>query len=460
MKPEDLPNRDNTPFAESLGRLVYLLRTEPENLEGQKAALRAAVAEITRVPVVLEAGVENEWLDDQSLKGRLLARGVDQVRVGAGAPAADLLDLARALADDEAILPSTDGVVVEMVPMRFPPASPPAPGASRPGGSTVGESSPALERTREDGMAEVIAPLLEALAAAIQKSVWPEVLHAAQALIRALPSVHENARRGFSIKIHRQLNRPVLEALIDLAFRSTEERPRVTEVLHWCGLDGAEMMVETICRFETVGPRGFLLDALVRLPEAYPVILPLLSSRRWHEVRHGAELLGRLGLPQAIEPLKAKMGHPEERVRIAVIEALGRFSEREVVEPLRQALTDPSPGPRALAGRALSARKSAALAMPLMAALESEKDPATWRELLGALARIDAPESASALAGLALDRKSLLSRGGYGVPQRLEVVRVLAGTGTPGARQALVKIAAEGDEPVRAAAAKALRGVL
>ncbi|MGH7703643.1 MAG: HEAT repeat domain-containing protein, partial [Gemmatimonadales bacterium] len=361
--------------------------------------------------------------------------------------------------------PSTESVAVEMFPVRPEPPEPPEPQpkpqAFVPGGGglTVGGGHPTPPRVRDESMTAVVNPLLDALAGAIQRNAWSEAVQTAQTLVRTLATVPEDARRTFGIRFRRHLTRPVLEAFIDQALRVTEERPRASEVLHWCGLDGAELMLETICRFEGVGLRGFLHDALVRLPEAYPLILPLLTSPRWHEVCHAAELLGRLGLPQAIEPLKARLDHPDERVRIAVIEALGQFREREAVEPLRQALTDPAPGPRALAGRALAARKSAALAMPLMAALESEKDPTTWKELLGSLARIDAPETASALARLALERKSLLSRGGHGVPQRLEVVRVLAGMETPAARQALAKIAAEGDEPVRAAAERALRAV-
>jgi len=62
----------------------------------------------------------------------------------------------------------------------------------------------------------------------------------------------------------------------------------------------------------------------------------------------------------------------------------------------------------------------------------------------------------SGLVRLATERKPLLGRGGHPLGQRLEVVNALAQAGTPSARQALARIAAEADAPLRDAARKAL----
>jgi HEAT repeat protein len=282
------------------------------------------------------------------------------------------------------------------------------------------------------------------------------VAHDVQALIRLLPAVPEHARRTVSISVRRYLNRPVLEALIQMALRTPEEQARVGEVLHWCGLDAAELMLEEIRHAEAVGPRAFLIDALGQMPEAYPLVLPLLGSPKWHEVRHGAELLGRFGNPGAIPGLKAQLQHADERVRLAAIEALSHFSDKTVLEPLRQALSHPSAVTRSHAGQALARRGSSALAMPLLVALEGEQDAVVWRELLGAMARMEAPEATAALVRLATERKSWFRRHGHSLHQRLEVVAALAASPSHSARQALERVAIEGDRTVREAARQAL----
>ena len=94
--------------------------------------------------------------------------------------------------------------------------------------------------------------------------------------------------------------------------------------------------------------------------------------------------------------------------------------------------------------------------MPLLAALEVEKDPGAWEEVLQALAAIDAPEATQALVRIALTRKARLSFGGAHVRKQVTVVRALAEAGTAASRQALARIAAEGEGEVQRAAAAAL----
>jgi hypothetical protein len=90
--------------------------------------------------------------------------------------------------------------------------------------------------------------------------------------------------------------------------------------------------------------------------------------------------------------------------------------------------------------------------MPLLAALEAERDAATWRVMLRALARIEAPEAAAAMATLALRKRGFLSRGGLSLSERLEVVAALAASPTRAARAALTRLVREGEGEVGAAA--------
>jgi HEAT repeat protein len=250
--------------------------------------------------------------------------------------------------------------------------------------------------------------------------------------------------------------RAVIEALIDQAYRVPEEQQRTAEVLRGGGMQAAELLLDILKGSETVGPRAFLIESLGGMPDAFQVIAPLTRSHRATEARLSAELLGRLGISEAIPLLAELIQHSDERVRLAAVDALGRYRDSSAVGPLRQALGHPSATIRARAGRALAARGSGAIAMPLLAALEAEREPTTWAELLGALAAIDAPEAAAALSRMALTRRGRFGLGVGQVRRQLAVVHALTSANTSAAKQALARIAAEGEGEVAQAAAAVL----
>jgi HEAT repeats len=432
---------------EILGHLVLLFRSAPDRNDWIKKSLDIAMARLAQGPAVLEGGIENSWgMGGDPLKERLQVRQIDEVRIAAGAPRNELLRFLRALADDFQPIPSTDRVRVRCV------AAP----ALEPVGSPASAAPPAIpERTRSDGkLAELIESVLREIDDAIRQQQWHTVLHDAQAVLRMLPGLGEEARRMHVIALRRLMSRPVIEALIDQAYRVPEEQPRTAEVLRAGGMQTAELVLDILKQSETVGPRAFLMESLGGMPDAFQVIAPLAKSKRPAEARLGAELLGRLGIPESIPLLAALVLHPEERVRLAAIDGLGRYREKSAVEPLRLALGHPSATIRARAGRALAARGSGAIAMPLLAAIEAEREPATWEELVGALAAIDAPEAAAALSRMALARRRLF--GGGQVRRQLAVVRALTSANTSAAKQALARIAAEGEGEVAQAAAAVL----
>src|SRR5262249_42280890 len=145
--------------------------------------------------------------------------------------------------------------------------------------------------------------------------------------------------------------------------------------------------------------------------------------------------------------------------RGAAIEALSSFGkEKGVLDALRRALNHGEPSTRARAGQALAHRTSGAMAMPLIAALEVEKDPAAWEGLAAAIAAINSQEATGALARIAFAHRGLFSFGGGLLRRQLAVVRALAGAGTPAARHALEKIVAEADGDVKREAEAALKG--
>lgn len=439
-------------FGELLGRLIHLLRTMPERQDLVQAALTALVARAAAAPTTIEAGIENSWaVDGDPLKERLQFRRVDAISVSQGASADELLALARALADDHAALPSSERVRVTLVA----PAAPAAPALQR-----MAASDPALAtvpRARPgDQLAGVVEGIVREMEQAVRVGQWHTVLHNAQAALRMLPGLSEEVRRAWSIAIKRVLSLPVMDQLIEQAYRSPEERARTAEVLRAGGMPAAEHLLDILRKSGATGPRAFLLDALGGMPEAFSMFAPLARSGRPAEVWLGVELLGRIGVPDGIPILAERVRDEDDRVRHAAIDGLGRFREKAVVEPLRQALGHLSPATRARAGRALAQRGSGGIAMPLFAAFEVEKDPEAWEQLLETLVALDSAEIGAALARVALERRGFLSFGGADSRRQLAIVRALGARATAASRQALERIVAEGRGEVRDAAMAAL----
>ncbi len=449
---DPVPHSDAS-FAELLGRLLQLLRNRPDREEEIQGLVDLLASRVARHEALIEAGIENSWaVDGDPLKERLQARQVDAIRVAPGAPAVELMALGRALAADDPPIPSTNSVRVKLLPDPLPLVfSGPRESLAHLTGNTP------LPRARTgDQLTGMVEGILRELEKAIDRQQWLAALHNAQAAIRFLPSIREDVRRTLGLSIKRLLGKPVIEALIEQGYRTPEEQTRTIEVLRIAGVPAAERILDILKQSDTIGPRAFLLETISGMPEATPLVIPLLRSARPADVRLGAELVARLQANEAIKDLALLVEHPDERTRLTVIEALSHFRDKGVLEPLRRALSHPSSATRARAGQALAARGSGAYAMPLLAALEVEKDPATWEELLHALAAINAPESVAALTRVALEKQGLFSFGKGQSRRQLGIIRALAAANTPAARQALERISNEGSGDVAKAAAEAL----
>jgi len=468
-------------FVKRFGDLVALLRTDPGNDAAQELALTAAAAAVEHYSIVVESGVERDSLaPDLSLEARLRARRVDLLRVSAGAEPDELLSLARALSHDLTTVPATARVRVEMLPTIRLDASPdPDPftpprveddrrhwrerrrwraerwrGPERRHGAdrrSTGERRLRLVKHREVDAAR----LKDRLDRAVAAGAWADALEAAHALFEVTPQIPAAERRSFALGVRKQLPPRALGGLVDVALHEAAERERAVEVLRWAGLEGADAMVEGVRASEGIGPRRFLHDALGDMPEGFPSVVPLLNSPEPHEIRHAAAILGRMARPEAIGPLKERLGHPDAGVRRAVLLALAEFPLREVAESLRAALGHESAATRAAAAEAIARTRAPGLAMPLVAALEAESDSGAWTAIVGGLASLPSPEACAGLASLALARRRLLG-GGHTTNRRLEVVRALATVAAPCRTAALEQLVREGDEPIRQAAAAAL----
>lgn len=115
-------------FVKRFGDLIALLRVDPGNDAAQDLALAASAAVVQSEPLEIEAGLEWSVIPDElTLKGRLLARQVDLIRIAAGAEEHELLALARALSHDVTPVVSSSNIEVEMVRLLSPPPQAPVP---------------------------------------------------------------------------------------------------------------------------------------------------------------------------------------------------------------------------------------------------------------------------------------------------------------------------------------------
>ena len=469
-------------FIARFGDLVALLRVDPGNDAAQDLALSAALRAASEGTIMVEAGFDRgEAGEDLTLQGRMRARYVDVLRIGPGAAAGAVLALARALSHDTTPLPLASGIELERFPvLERPPASSEPPSYSparadderrrhaerrrwltgrfagverRRGGDRrqTGERRLRLLKQQELDISE----LGRLLARAVAAGAWSEALEHAQALIELAPRVPAVERRSFAIRSRRQLSRTVLERLVDHALRDPADRSRTVQVLRWAGMDGIEVMLDAVCRSEVVGARRFLHEALGDTPEAYSAVAPLLGSRVWHEVHHAAGIVGRMGNPDAVPHLRALLDHGDPRVRWAAVHALAEFASADAAEGLRLGLAHESAATRAASADAIAGRRLGSFAMPIVAALEHERDDMAWRAMAGALAAIGTPEACEALVTVARSVRTL-GGGGYTKGQRSEAVRALAHARGRHAVSALERLARQATGVVRKEAAEAL----
>ncbi len=460
-------------FIKRFGDLVALLRVEPSNDAAQDLALSAATLAVAESSLLVGAGPGRaEW----PLKARMLARQVDCLRIAAGAEPHELLALARALAHDLTPIPRSEHVEVEPWPPHGGGASPNRrfeverrrgeerrrsnraqwPGLRRRQGGDRRISGERRLSLIEDQLAE-ISGLRHALDRACRGHGWDEVLLLASSLVRLAPRVPQSERGEFAVQLRRAIPRHATEALVELAERDPSARVRAREVLRWIGLDSVEVILARLSQGEALGVRVFYYDVVGGMPAAYPLIIPLLRSPVLHEVRHGAALLGRLGRADGVEVLKPLLGHPDELVRSAVVQALGELHEGAAADALRQALRHPSPRTRAVAAEAIAIWRGGILALLLAAALEAERERDAWRAMIDALGRIGTAEACGALATIALTRRSILRRRGYTTGQRLAAVAALGRAENGHSRSTLERLAREDEGVVSYAADRVLQ---
>jgi len=347
----------------------------------------------------------------------------------------------------------------------LPPARPPAPPPAAPGPPPVSEHEPAraratpatptepvalppgaaetlaeLERnSTAPNVGDLLAALIDHAASATKLGRFEQVLGVLSSVLRVEDKVPESSgvRRQYAIALRRIYTKPVLEGLSRL-LAAPKHRAAAVGALQRGGAAGVEV----------------LMDVLKHMTEGTDQLVHMLDHSEWFVVRNVAELIGELGMDDAVPALGKRLDHPDERVRKAVGLALAKIGTRGAAEPLRRALRDRSQEVRMQVAVGIGGRKSSALAMPLVVAMEEEKDEAVVRELILALGRIGSPDAVQALIKWAQPTGRFFGR----KPSELRVAacEALRLAATPAALGTLEGLSDDGDRAVREAAIRAV----
>lgn len=396
----------------------------------------------------------------EGLAARLQARGTGQVKVRM-APPVTTTDVS--LPDDSSsageAVASAAPTVGSLSPPELPPAlqvpEPPV-AAELPG--TPDEALAVLEQDpRAVNVGDVLALLTNYLDEATRGRRTEQALAILTRVIRCEERASDAAvRRQYTIALKRMYSKSLLEALAQLVTVPVHQSAALV-ALQRAGADGVEVLLDLLVAAPTVPERQAIFGALREMKEGTDQVVHMLNHPQWFVVRNVAELLGELGLEDAVPALARLLDHEDERVRKAVALALAKIGSRAAAEPLRRALRDKAPGVRIQAALGVGGRKSGALAMPLVVAMEAEDDPEVERELIMALGRIGSADAVQALIKVAKPAGRLFGRKSPAL--RVAAVEALRLAASPAALGMLQGLAEDSDKQVRQAAQEALQDV-
>ena len=356
-------------------------------------------------------------------------------------------------------------------PSPSPEPGPPPPAEHHPAPAAAARATPTARVALPPGAAEVLAELernssapnvgdllatlIDHAAAAAKLGRFEQVLGVIAGVLRVEEKIPETSgvRRQYAIALRRFYTKPVLEGLSRL-LGAPKHRAAAVAALQRGGAAGVEVLMDVLAAAPTVGERRAVFDALKHMTEGTDQLVHMLDHSAWFVVRNVAELIGELGLEDAVPALGKCLDHADERVRKAVGLALAKIGTRGAAEPLRRALRDRSQEVRLQVAVGIGGRKSSALAMPLVVAMEEEKDEAVVRELILALGRIGSPDAVQALIKWAQPTGRFFGR----KPSELRVaaVEALRLAATPAALGTLEGLSDDGDRAVREAASRAV----
>src|SRR2546422_8236526 len=399
-------------IAQRLARCVELFR-DPDAKQVQKAEFRALLGLLKGQTVVITDSAGQLLVNGVAVQGkvgsliqRIGLHNVGEITIQPHEPASDVFELLTALSDQPAL--GTEDIPtrlrhagVNRVTVAIADLAPPA-RVSGPASRVASESDDVLGELERNPQAPDVARLLDALVRQVETAFkagrFEQVLTLVAGVARGLQQVPRgsDARRHYGIAFKRVYTKAMVERLAHLV-SVPKHRSDAVLALQRAGAGGVKVLIDLLVAAPTMAERRVLFDALSQMKEGTGQLVQMLDHRQWFVVRNGAELVGELGLEQAVPALARQLEHPDDRVRKAVALALAKIGSGSAAEPLLHALRGRPPEVRMQVALGIGGLKAGALAMPLVVAMEEEQDEAVERELILALGRIASPDAVLAL---------------------------------------------------------------
>ena len=324
------------------------------------------------------------------------------------------------------------------------PAPPPAPALAPPAPSvaqtpTLQANSPlgiGLARVLGDPYGRDILTRLTQLSRNIE-DYFSKGDGAAEAIdaVNTLVELEKNApdaqvRGTYGVMLGRMLTRPALAKTAPFMLEP-RRRQRAIIVLRRGGLVSSELLVTLIGQAQGLGERVLYADVLKDIPGGVDKLLSQLNPRSdWLVVRNLAELAGEARLDGAVPYLATLLDTNDDRVKRAVLVAMAKIGSTATVEPLRAVLKSGAPELKSLIAASVSGAHARPLTAPLAAAANEDDNTDVARACIKAIARIGTPEARQALERIAA-QKSLFSFRGKAVREAADEALKTFAASTP-----------------------------
>ncbi|HEY2806265.1 MAG TPA: HEAT repeat domain-containing protein [Gemmatimonadales bacterium] len=287
-------------------------------------------------------------------------------------------------------------------PAAPPPPPPvndaPAPGIPIPADTPLGMALIRVARRPHDGdILERLTRLAEAAQVAINQGQGGDVMRMLAMVVGLSQGAAEGTpQNSYRITMRRILSR---DALLQLApvIKDPAYADETALVLPHAGAEATDVFLTLLIDADNIKERRAYMNALRAMPQGREQIPRMLTHHQWFVVRNIAELVGEMKLELAIPDLGKLLDHQDPRVRRAAAIALAKIGTPQAMEPVRNALKGAAPDLRALVASLVGSAHAATFGAPLMSQLEIEEDPDALKEICGALARINTPETIQAL---------------------------------------------------------------
>jgi HEAT repeat protein len=256
-------------------------------------------------------------------------------------------------------------------------------------------------------------------------------------------------RNSYGIVLRRTLTRDVLSQIAPYAL-DTHLTEEVAVVLRRGRGEAAEVLLGLLASAEGMRERRSFMQVLKSMPQGVEQVIHMLDHHQWFVARNVAELMGDMRIEESAGPLGQALGHADHRVRHAAAVALAKIGTPATVEPLRRALKEGDAELRIQVATSIG-RASRALAMPLVALIETEQNPEVVKEYYAALGRIGSPDAVQALVKAAAPGGMLVGRKSAGVR-----IAAVEGLRLAGAVRQLEVLQDDSDRQVREVTRRAL----